>query len=149
MQGSGFADILLEATLISSGSLQGVMSGKNYSRAIRCHKVLFESLYRLLARKFLDKEGHVSLFKDTSEEVKNAIEDLENNPSTENLDNFLELNEVCVTEFNEFCEKTRHGYCGKTGQFWMAYMDHVSLVLSLMRAVKYNDFELYGFCIGQ
>ena len=27
-------------------------------------------------------------------------------------------------------------------------MDHVSLVLSLRRAVKTNDFELYAYCLG-
>ena len=45
MEGSGFGDILLESGLISSGSLQGVLSGKNYSRATRCHKVLSEAMH--------------------------------------------------------------------------------------------------------
>ena len=44
MDGSGFSKILLEAGLMSSGSLQGVISGKNYSRAMKCHKALAEDL---------------------------------------------------------------------------------------------------------
>ena len=38
MNESGLADVLLEAGVMSVGSMNGVMSGKNYSRAINCHK---------------------------------------------------------------------------------------------------------------
>ena len=55
MNGSGFSDVLLEAGLISSGSLQGVLSGKHYTRAMHCHKVMLESLERLLLEMFLSK----------------------------------------------------------------------------------------------
>ena len=36
---SGLADLLLESTLVGSGSLQGVLQGKHYNRAVRTHKV--------------------------------------------------------------------------------------------------------------
>ncbi|KAL5015504.1 hypothetical protein ScPMuIL_009774 [Solemya velum] len=48
-----------------------------------------------------------------------------------------------VTYIQEYCKyrnKVREGERGKTAQFWIAYMDHVWLVLSLIRAVKTNDF---------
>ncbi len=38
MNGSGLSDVLLEADLITSGSLKGVESGKQYDRALHCHK---------------------------------------------------------------------------------------------------------------
>ena len=38
MNESGLADVLLEAGVISVGSMNGVMSGKNYSCAINCTK---------------------------------------------------------------------------------------------------------------
>ena len=34
MRGTGLSDILLEAGLIGSGSLQGILSGKQYERAL-------------------------------------------------------------------------------------------------------------------
>jgi hypothetical protein len=40
MEGTGLSDILLEADLIGSGSVTGVMTGKHYSRAMHCHKIL-------------------------------------------------------------------------------------------------------------
>ena len=48
LDGSGFADILLEAGLITSGSVQGVLSCRHYDRALNCHKVMRECLERLL-----------------------------------------------------------------------------------------------------
>lgn len=44
MDGSGFADILLELNLKGSGSLNGVLSGKHYEQAMNYHKQLLESL---------------------------------------------------------------------------------------------------------
>jgi len=55
MAGSGLADVLIEAGLISTGSLMGVMSGKHYDRALSCHKVMRESLERLLLQVYLDQ----------------------------------------------------------------------------------------------
>ena len=57
MAGTGLDDILLEADLISTGSLSSVLAGKNYARAINCHKTLLEALERLLFLRFLDARG--------------------------------------------------------------------------------------------
>ena len=54
MNESGLADVLLEEAVISVGSMNGVMSGKNYSRAINCHKVMGKSLERLLLDRYLE-----------------------------------------------------------------------------------------------
>ena len=40
MAGSGLSGVLLEAGLICSGSVHGVLSGKHYQRAMHCHKIL-------------------------------------------------------------------------------------------------------------
>ena len=49
-----------------------------------------------------------------------------------------------LKEYEKFCQSVRSGSLGKTSQFWLTYMDHVSLVLSLTRSVKLNDFHLYA-----
>jgi hypothetical protein len=48
MDCSGLADILIEAGLITPGSVHGVLRGKNYSRAMNCHLTVLEALERLL-----------------------------------------------------------------------------------------------------
>ena len=52
MEGTGLSDILLEAGLIGSGSVTGVMAGKHYSRTMHCHKILLEALERLFFEEF-------------------------------------------------------------------------------------------------
>ena len=49
---SGIANVLLEAGVISVGFINGVISGKNYIRAINCHKVMAKSLERLLLDRY-------------------------------------------------------------------------------------------------
>ena len=48
MKNTGLDDIFVEAGVITPGSLQGVISGKNYSRAMACHKTMLQALERLL-----------------------------------------------------------------------------------------------------
>ena len=55
MSGSGFRDVLLEAGMITTGSVTGVMNGKNYSRALLCHKTLTEAIFRLQFNKFIEE----------------------------------------------------------------------------------------------
>ncbi len=45
MFGSGLSDILLEAGLISSDSIEAVLSGKHYEQqSMHCHKVMVRGL---------------------------------------------------------------------------------------------------------
>ena len=53
MAASGLEDILLEAGLMSCGSIKGVMSGKSYGRSVHCHKILLECIERLLFEQFM------------------------------------------------------------------------------------------------
>ena len=53
-----------------------------------------------------------------------------------------------INKYLFFCAKRREGALGKNAQFWMSYLDQISIVLQLMRAVKGNDFELYVMRMG-
>ncbi len=44
-------------------------------------------------------------------------------------------------------EEVADGQVGKTGKFWMTYMDAVWLLLQLHEALKRNDFLFYAECI--
>ena len=49
-----FSDVLLEAGTITTGSMTEVMNGKNYSRALNCHKTLTEAIFSLLFQRFIE-----------------------------------------------------------------------------------------------
>ena len=149
MEGSGLSDVLLEANMASPGSLQGVINGKNYSRATHCHKTLVEALHRLMMQEFLTKLEH----SDTLQSILllESYTAIVSCPSMENLEKFLTDDSVTlfVEEYLKFGDSVRAGQLGKTAQFWISYIDKVTLVLSLRKAVKTNDFELYAFCLSQ
>ena len=149
MDGSGLSDVLLEANLISSGSLQGVLAGKHYDRATNCHKVVLESMHRLLMQEYLQTRSKAEVFNGLGNEKVKMVETVTNDLSPESLTWFLEDPDLLtdLDDYLDFCETVRNGQLGKTAKFWLTYMDHVSLVLSLMRAVKTNDFYLYAYCI--
>ena len=54
MNESGLADVLLEVGVISVGFINGVISDKNFSHAINCHKVMAKSMKRLLLDRYLE-----------------------------------------------------------------------------------------------
>ena len=56
MKGRGIAEIFIESGVCASGSLDKVMSGKYYNRALRVHKLTIETLERLLLCKFEESE---------------------------------------------------------------------------------------------
>ena len=53
-----------------------------------------------------------------------------------------------VEQYLQFRENVRQESMGKTGQFWLSYMDHVWLVLQFQQAVKQNDFLFYAHCLN-
>ena len=54
-RGSGYAEILIEAKLVTSGTLVSVLSGKAYSKALFNLKVVVEALERLLFEVFAEE----------------------------------------------------------------------------------------------
>ena len=149
MAGSGLSDILLEAGLIGNGSLQGVLTGKHYERAMHCHKVVLESLERILLQQFLNREGLENVPDGLPETSKQMLEMIVDNPSDNQLQaslNDLHISAL-VQRYSAFKERVKEGELGKTAMFWIAYMEHIWLVLTLIRAVKTNDFLLYADCL--
>jgi hypothetical protein len=86
MEGIGSSDIFLEAGLIGSGSVTGVMTGKHYSRATHFHKILLEALERLLFEEFcfsLGEERPMMGLPDDSFELLKTLVDEPGNASFE------------------------------------------------------------------
>ena len=143
MNGTGLDDIFVEAGLITPGSLQGVISGKNYSRAMACHKTMLEALERLLLTEYVISKDRAKLLESQSQEtIMTYLLEL---PSGATMEAAKEDDEMLslVKDYNEFKESVRKGELGKTAQLWISYMDHVWLILNVTRAVKYNDYSLY------
>jgi len=60
MCGSGYVEILLEAQLVTSGSMTGVLSGSAYAKTLFCLKTVCEAMERLLMERFAEENIPIS-----------------------------------------------------------------------------------------
>ena len=147
--GSGFSDILMSC-LMSTGSLQGVTTGKNYSRAIHCHKVMVEAIERLLLHAF-ESISDPNMSRGNTPEKMGKLEVLIKERNKEKLESVVNDHDFhsYLEVYSIFREGVKRGNHGKTAKFWLSYMDHVWLVLHLPKAIKTNYYYLYGACLHQ
>ena len=151
MAGTGLADILIEAGLVRSGSMNAVLSGKQYNRAIACHKTLVEALERLLLQAFMKTTHEDQLMEVLPEDSCVLFEDFADSPSKLTQSYVLEDDSISayIQKYLDFRSDVGSGKHGKTAQLWMSYMNHIWLVLQLLQAVKTNNYPLYIHCLHQ
>ncbi|KAJ8346640.1 hypothetical protein SKAU_G00280410 [Synaphobranchus kaupii] len=140
MHGAGYADILIEAKLVTSASLKCVLSGKNWALAIWCLRTITEAAERLLVEVFIEEEGieidTLALF--------NLIEQM----NREHLDAALndEPTKAVIQAYLNFQDKVKKGHFGKTGVLWMSFLDNSHVLLMLLFTVKTNNVPLFHKC---
>ena len=61
LAGSGYSEILIEADLVTSGCLCGVLNGKAYSKSLFCLKTVCEAMERLLLERFMEEEKDLTI----------------------------------------------------------------------------------------
>ena len=84
VEGSGFEDIVYQESLISSGSLNGVIAGSHYNRSWYVQEMLSEVLERILLTRFLAEKRqelptkllqiHFCIQKQLFTTVKNSLD---------------------------------------------------------------------------
>jgi len=131
---SGFEDIVIEAWLCASGSIEQVVSvWKHYDRAMRVH-------HRMMLLSF-DGNGNL-----TSEESRHLVFVLASDTTSSNLLSAAQ-SESCQRYLHQlelFKSDIRQGKLGKTAQFWMMNYCHcVWTLLRFHRAVKENNLDLF------
>ena len=140
MRCSGLEEVLIESGICASGSIQQVLTGKHYNRALRLHEVVYEALERILLQVYESLHGF--LF---DKQGVTTLGHLAKNPCKDNL---LECyaSESCnesLDRYDEFKGTVRQGALGKTAQFWLSYMEKVGLILQFQRATKENSLTLH------
>ena len=51
---AGLEDILIDSEVLAGGSVNRVMTGRQYNRSIRCHKLMAKALHRMQRKTFLE-----------------------------------------------------------------------------------------------
>ena len=134
VKGSGFEEIVFPAGLCSSGTINGVISGKQYNRCWLVHESLSEAINRLFIKQYLP--GSIAKIKG-----KLVVND-------RHIDEFLNCSndssdvKEWISTYQEQKNKASNGDYGKTAQYWIKYTQLVDLIHMLHYAVSKNDFEL-------
>ena len=82
LHGSGFEDVVTKSGLFASGSLKKVMSAKHYNRALRVHKLMLESLERLLSHAF---ENQMNCIQEIIDDSCKETDELSETSNADNL----------------------------------------------------------------
>ena len=147
MDGSRFNEVLLESGICTSGSINGVMKGKHYNRALRTHLAVCKALERLLLERFFSSE-------DSSNILTDDVQKLPSNPHDDPSKEFLDLSFEDTSlihlfyAYQKFQKEVASGVHGKTAQFWLSYMNHVELIMRFLIVTKKNILEIYQACIN-
>ena len=131
---------MLESGVCSRGSLDKVLSGKHYNRALRVHKLMAEGFERL----HLDRFKHLhSRSEYLTPKTENLLRHLTENPSC-NTVNEMESSKDFLgfyRSYQAFKSAIRDGQYGKTARCWLQCIDIVKMVLMLIRATKDNNLD--------
>ncbi|XP_030848031.1 uncharacterized protein LOC115918836 [Strongylocentrotus purpuratus] len=135
-QEAGLQDILIEAGVVATGSVTGVMNGHNYNRSIRCHKLMAEALHRLRWQSFMG-----SLEEERQHQYREVVASLQGSFPSEFTNQVQgELYQAMVKEYKDFIEE---GKKDATFTFWSSYLDLVGNILLFIRATREGDWQLH------
>lgn len=136
-------DVLIESEVVATGSMNGVISGKHYNRAVRSNKLMSGALHRMRLQAFLH-----SLTEEAANKVKQVMADLQQSfPSPQyfeilNSDKFEEF----VASFDQFIQA---GNSKHTFRFWNSYLDMVEVLLLFLRGTREGNWNLHLASVGR
>lgn len=123
-------ELAVQSEVVAEGSIDKVLIGKQYNRAVCLHKLKYKVLMRLILKEF----ESIILKEFESEEITKVL----------HSDTFLKW------------EKQFKGYVhdiNKSGtdlaQFWLTYIDLCELLLNLIYATCTGSWDLYLVCIEE
>ena len=134
---AGLQDVLIESEVVAIGSMNGVISGKHYNRAVRSNKLMSDALHRMMLQAFLH-----SLTEEAANKVEQVMADLQQAfPSPQyfeilNSDRFEEF----VASFDQFIQA---GNSKQTFRFWNSYLDMVEVLLLFLRGTREGNWNLH------
>ena len=144
MKRSGYQELLVEAQLVTTGCLNGILNGKAYAKALFYVKTVSAALERLLLDSFLQEEGQ------TIDMEPQVVLSLVTNCDKEHLD--IALGDASVLQLlkriQDYESKVQDGHLGKTAMLWYSFIEHSRLLMMLLFAVKTNNVFLFHKCMG-
>ena len=139
MAGSGLEE--LYSTVYAKNSVQQMMNGKAYSRAIRALFLVEEALLTVFLK---TSEAFIGVAKDDLKFFYSTIKC--GNASSEEI-----MQSATVKSFVEILENQLQlsKEFGRTQKLWIQFIDMVELVRMFIKAERSGDFRLHLYCVHQ
>ena len=136
---AGLSDLFIEAGIVASGSVSGLLEGRQYNQAMRAHKIVMEEIQRLRLKSFREW-----LYENEKEEYQAAAGELDKvciKPSAELFNEMLATFECrrLLELYDDFCQTNRT----KLAAFWDSYIDLVCLLLRFTRTTREGSWSLH------
>lgn len=141
---AGLRDLAVESEIIAEGSIDRVLNGHQYNRGIRLHKLVYETLQRLVWKGFLEWfQRHQPTEQSSLDETNSLIRHL-HQTTQETLNATLE-NPVFVRLFHFFNQYLSYlrSDAGPLAQFWMSYIDMIEMLLHIIRSSREGNWLLH------
>ena len=142
---AGLTDVAIESGVVAEGSTKGVLTGKHYNRAVRFHKLLYESMMRMVWEKFVAwMEERLMEENRSLQEIYEDLGELDSENGTGIFRRLLESNkfERIFELFHVYFDKlTKQN--GSMSEFWVSYVTMVSTLLNIIRASREGNFQLH------
>ena len=126
----GYMDWCVDAQAIAGGSAEQAFEGRHYYRSMRVHKECFDALIQY---RIENLTGGLSKLSST---LLEAMRSVRVNPSTVTLQNLMHLQ-----EFEDIVDNVLRYEKGSDSELTVSYLRDVSLMLSLVAAVRESDIE--------
>lgn len=130
---SGIEDVLVEAGVVADGSINGVISGHNYNRSLRAHKILYEAMSRLQIDCFVSSLDDLAAeaFRNVAKEIREV-----------NTTNVVSLQMIEIEKrYAEFV--SARSAESAMFKFWSSYQEAIRTLLMFIRATRESNWDAH------
>lgn len=137
MDGSGLAELL--ATVYASNTVDHMLTGHAFSRAIRGHLLVYAALGTIIGK-------HASNIDDEDRSyMANLLKEFDMQPpALEEVDEDERLQKICE-KMLELMETLAN--VGRTSRLWLQYFHCITLVMQFIEAERLGNWELHLKCV--
>ena len=146
---AGLRDLAVESGVIAEGSMNKVLDGKQYNRAVRLHKLTYETQMRLAWSGFEEwlEANHAEALPKHNHTIRVMYKVRQNLcRATHDAAMADESCQMIIDLFLTYLNVLRHEK-GQLAAFWMAYVEMVYILLGLLRADIEGDWPLHLSCM--
>ena len=144
MKASGLEDIVFSTGVFGKGTINKVMSGKDYYKMLYCHSLASEAMIQLKWEAFeesLMEADKIVGLEPLAEKLNQLISSMnEDEKNVSEIKRVLESTKEVLTEIKNGWEALENGM-GLTARFWNMYIDMISILKRYVHAERAGNWE--------